>query len=178
MSAARFFAKRCREVIGLRELLASRCERPQHVWCRARQSAAPHGEAFGGARRCWRNLTGGFQAGGGNRDEIAGLLDVARVAQRLASGVVMTAGRLEPGKRCSLSPGEACRRVLRQRREQLARGWMKVVACRERVRAVRACLRATRAGASTPRSATRFTAAFTRAPLLGGAWMIFPMASS
>jgi hypothetical protein len=30
--------------------------------------------------------------------------------------------------------------VLRQRREQLARGWMKVVACRERVGAGRACL--------------------------------------
>jgi hypothetical protein len=48
-----------------------------------------HGKAFGGGAG-WRrrNLTGGFQAGGGNEDEIPVLLDLARVAQCLASGVV------------------------------------------------------------------------------------------
>jgi hypothetical protein len=85
-----------------------------------------------GGLRCRRNLTGGFQAGGGNEDEIPVLLDLARVAQCLAPGVVMTAGRLEPSERCGLSPGEASLCVLRQRGEQLARGRVEVVACRDR----------------------------------------------
>jgi hypothetical protein len=51
-------------------------------------------------------FTGSFQARNRNRDEIASLLDVARVAQRLAPGVEVPAARLETGEGRRLSPGE------------------------------------------------------------------------